>query len=297
MQLSLSDRVFKIIVYIILLVISFCFLYPFWNSLVISFNVGSDTMRGGITFWPRQFTLENYSYVFRDTRLLRSFLISVARTIIGTLLSIFFTAMFGYGMSRKELMGKKIYMILCAITLYFSGGLIPWFLLLRSMGLMNSFWVMIVPYLINVWHMIIFRTFFQGLPEGLEEQASIDGCGYFGTFWRIVLPISKPVIATLALFTAVWHWNQWFDAAIFITKDSLMPLQARLMSIINSSLLQEQLAQMGASAAEYVGRISRVTSKSLIMATTMVAAFPVIIIYPFLHKYFTKGVMLGSIKG
>ena len=297
MRLSRNDQVFRVIVYIILIVITFCTLYPFWNALVISFNVGSNTNLGHITFWPRKFTLENYDYVFHDSSLFRAFMVSAGRTVIGTFLSIFLTAMLGYGMSRKELMGKRFYMVLCIITMYFGGGLIPWFMLLRSMGLMNNYLVMIVPYLIGVWNMIIFRTFFQGLPEGLEEQAQIDGCGYFQTFVKVVIPISKPVLATLALFSAVWHWNQWFDAAIFFTKDYMMPVKSKLMNILNSSIMQEQLAQMGPSAQEFASRMTSVTSKSLIMATTIVTAAPVIMIYPFVQKYFTKGVLVGSIKG
>ena len=147
--------------------------YPFWNALVISFNSGADTSLGGVTFWPRDFTLENYEIVFQDKRLLNGFGISVARTIIGTITSILVTSIFAYGMTKRELMGRKYYMIMCIVTMYFGGGLIPSFMLIRGLGLMDSFWVFIIPGLVSVWNMIIFRTFFAGLPNGLEESAKL----------------------------------------------------------------------------------------------------------------------------
>ncbi|MBE9912509.1 carbohydrate ABC transporter permease [Paenibacillus donghaensis] len=291
-----SDRIFLGLIYALLLLMAFAMLYPFWNSIVISFNVGSDTNRGGITFWPRQFTLENYGVVFQDKRLMTGFLISVLRTVIGTLLSIVCTAVFAYGMSKKQLMGRKWYMILCIITMYFSGGLIPSFLINRELGLMDSFWVMIVPNIISVWNMIIFRTFFLELPEGLEESAKIDGCGHWGTFFKIVVPISGPVIATLSLFSAVWHWNDWFTASIYITTEHLLPIQTLLQQILSSNIMSEQMMQTNAAAQGHMARLQSVTTKSLTMSTMLVATIPILLVYPFLQKYFTKGALIGSIK-
>ncbi|MBO2943537.1 carbohydrate ABC transporter permease [Paenibacillus sp. F411] len=295
-RLSYGDRLMVIFIYIFLALLAFTTFYPFWNSAVISFNTGSNTALGGVTFWPREFTLENYHVVLNDDRLLNGFMISVLRTVIGTVLSIIATALFAYGMTKRELIGRKFYMIMCIITMYFSGGLIPSFLLVRGLGLMDSFWVFIIPGLISVWNMIIFRTFFQGLPGGLEESAKIDGCGNWGTFFRIILPLSGPVIATLSLFTAVGHWNDWFLPSIYINNENLLPIQTMLKQILNTNIVSDQMANMDSAAQGQMARMQTVSSKSLSMATMMIATLPIIMVYPFVQKYFVKGVLVGSLK-
>ncbi|BFH62533.1 carbohydrate ABC transporter permease [Paenibacillus azoreducens] len=296
MKRSLEDNIIDIVVYTILLLLAVVTLYPFWNSLVISFNAGNDTATGGVTLWPREFTLQNYKYVFKDARLINALWVTVARTVTGTVLSILFTSMFAYGMSRRGLVGKKFYMILCVITMYFSGGLIPSYLLIKDIHLMDTFWVMIIPGLISVWNMIIFRTFFLGLPDGLEESARIDGCNHMNTFFRIVLPVSGPVIATLSLFTAVGHWNAWFDASIYISNQKLLPLQVILNQTIQSILSFEASTTISATKQEFLQNAQSVTHKSIVMATTMVATIPIVMVYPFVQKYFVKGVLVGSLK-
>ncbi|GGH14406.1 carbohydrate ABC transporter permease [Paenibacillus segetis] len=293
---NIGDRIFIVFIYIFLTLLAFSAFYPFWNSLVISFNEGMDTSKGGVTFWPRQFTLENYKVVFEDSRLMNGFVIAILRTVIGTVSSIFATSIFAYGMSKRELMGRKYYMIMCIITMYFGGGLIPSYMLLRNLGLFNSFWVFIIPALVGVWNMIIFRTFFQGLPQGLEESAKIDGSGNWGIFFRIIVPLSGPVIATLSLFTAVNHWNEWFVASIYITKEELMPIQTILRQILFSNIASEQLANVDASSIAHINAAKKITSKSLTMATVMVATIPIICVYPFLQRFFVKGVLVGSLK-
>lgn len=295
-RLGFGDRLMMIIIYTLLALLAFSTFYPFWNAAVISFNTGSDTALGGITFWPRDFTLENYAIVFNDERLLNGFYISVMRTVVGTVTSIIVTAVFAYGMTKKELIGRKYYMVLCIITMYFSGGLIPSFLLIRSLGLMDSFWVFIIPGLVSVWNMIIFKTFFQGLPGGLEESAKIDGCGNWGTFFRIVLPLSGPVIATLSLFTAVNHWNDWFLPSIYINNENLMPIQTMLKQILNTNIVSDQIGNLDSAAQGQLQKMQTVSSKSLSMATMMIATLPIIMVYPFVQKYFVKGVLVGSLK-
>ncbi|MBB6671636.1 carbohydrate ABC transporter permease [Cohnella nanjingensis] len=298
MRLSPSERVFQTVIYVLLALLSFVTLYPFWNSLVISFNLGSDTSLGGVTFWPRSFTLQNYEVVLRDGRIAQAFLVSVARTAAGTALSIMATAIFSYGMSKAELIGRKYYMIFCIVTLYFSGGLIPYFLLIHDLGMMNTFWVLIVPGMISIWNMIIFRTFFKEMPAGLEESARIDGCGYFSTFVRIVLPLSGPVIASLSLFVAVNLWNDWFSATLFINNPKLVPIQSLLQEIMNANTVTEQLrSQGGSNFLDKIFQARTVTTKSLTMATMMVATIPIIAVYPFVQRHFVKGVLVGSLKG
>ncbi|MCG7406217.1 carbohydrate ABC transporter permease [Paenibacillus sp. ACRRX] len=293
---SIGDRLFTAFIYVFLTLLAFSTFYPFWNSIVISFNAGMDTSKGGITFWPREFTLENYKIVFEDSRLMNGFMIAALRTVIGTVTAILATSIFAYGMSKRELMGRKYYMIMCIVTMYFGGGLIPTYMLIKGLGLFNSFWVFIIPALISVWNMIIFRTFFQGLPQGLEESAKIDGCGNWGTFFRIVLPLSGPVIATLALFTAIAHWNEWFVASIYITNENLLPIQTVLRQILFSNIASEQISNLDAGALARLNAAKTITSKSLTMATIMVATLPIVCVYPFLQKYFVKGVLVGSLK-
>lgn len=299
MKLSRGDRTLHVIIYILLTILGFVTLYPFWNSAVISFNLGLDTAKGGLTFWPREFTLDNYKIVLQDTRIVKAFGISVLRTLIGTFLSILFTALFAYGMSIKGVVFKKFYMVFAIITMYFSGGLIPAFLVNVELGLMDTFWVLVIPTIISVYNMIIFRTFFTGLPAALEESARIDGASTFGVFFRIVLPLSGPVIATLSLFTAVYHWNDWFTATIYISDNNLFPIQTMLQQVMNSNIMTEQLTiatQGNAAAADAMSRMQSVTTKSLTMATMMVATLPIILVYPFVQRFFVKGVLVGSLK-
>ncbi len=296
-RLSTGDKVMYFFIYASLCILGFVAFYPFWNSAVISFNNGADTALGGVTFWPRKFTWDNYSIVFKDKRIIDGFVISVLRTVIGTVLSILTTAILAYGMSKKELLNKKYYMMICVFTMYFSGGLIPYFLLIRELGMMDTFWVMVIPGMISVWNMIVFRTFFVGLPDGLEESAKIDGCTNWGILFRIVLPLSGPVIATLALFTAVYHWNDWFAPSIFINKAELLPVQTKLKQILDSNIMSEQMSQLNSAAKSAMSRMkSNVTTKSLTMATMMVATIPIMLVYPFVQKYFVKGVLIGSLK-
>ncbi|GGF95215.1 carbohydrate ABC transporter permease [Paenibacillus aceti] len=295
-RISFSDKVMLVVIYTMLTLLAFSALYPFWNALVVSFNVGVDTAKGGITFWPREFTLENYQVILKDDRLINGFLISIARVVIGTVSSIFMTALLAFGMTRADLIGRKFYMIFFVFTMYFGGGLIPTYLLIRSLGMMDTFAVFIIPSLISVWNMIIFRTFFKGLPVGLEESASIDGCSTWGIFFKIILPLSGPVIATLALFTAVGHWNDWFMPSIYITNDKLLPIQTILRQTLNSNIVSGQSSVLDSASVALMQQTKKVTSKSLTMAMMIVVTLPIISVYPFLQKYFVKGVLVGSLK-
>ncbi|MFF2483288.1 carbohydrate ABC transporter permease [Paenibacillus sp. NPDC058071] len=293
---GVGDRVLMIFIYLFLIVLSFSSFYPFWNALVISFNLGADTSMGGVTFWPRAFTLENYQIVLNDDRILNGFVISVLRTIAGTISAIFMTSLLAYGLSRSNLMGRSYYMVYFIVTMYFSGGLIPTFLVVRSLGLMDNFLVFILPVVISVWNMIIFRTFFKQLPAGLEESAQIDGCSSWGIFFRIILPLSGPVLATLGLFTAIAHWNDWFLPSIYISKDHLFPIQTLLRYTINTNIVTEQSSLLDSASMAILEERRTITSKSLTMAMMMVVTIPIMLVYPFLQKYFVKGVMIGSLK-
>lgn len=294
MKQSRSDKRLNIIICVTLAIIGFAMVYPFWNAAVISLNVGTDTAKGGITFFPRAFTLENYKLMFSDERIPGSFLVTVAKTVLGTLISITLTSMFAYALSKKEIVGRKLYVILAVITMYFSGGLIPYYLLMRDLHLMNKFAVMIIPGAINVWNMIIFKSFFSSIPAGLEESAKIDGCNYIQIFFKVIIPVSGPVFASLSLFTAVGHWNEWFMPGILINDPNKLPIQALLNQIINSNIIDAASARAGAASA--IELTKTITTQSLVMATMMIATIPIILVYPFVQKYFVQGVMIGSLK-
>lgn len=293
-RVGFSDQMMLVMIYICLVLLTLSTLYPFWNALVVSFNVGLDTAKGGVTLWPRMFTLENYQTVLNDSKLLNAFLISIYKTVVGTISATFFTALLAYGMTRNYLMGKKFYMLFFIFTMYFGGGLIPSYLVNRSLGLMDNFLIYIIPALISVWNMIIFRTFFKGLPAGLEESAQIDGCSTWGVFFKIILPLSGPVIATLGLFTAIAQWNDWFVASIYISNVDLLPVQTLLRRMLNSNIVE--LAGLDSGAVSRIQGMQQITGKSLTTATMMVVTLPIIAVYPFVQRYFVKGVLIGSLK-
>jgi putative aldouronate transport system permease protein len=297
---SIGDKIFDIINVMIMLIVVIVTLYPFLNALAISLNDAGDTVRGGITIYPRVFTLRNYELIFQNPLVYNAYFITIARTVIGTVLSLLLTAMLAYGLAHRNLKGRKFYTILCLITMFFNGGLMPTYFLIRSLGLMNNFWVYIIPSLISVWNMMLMRTYFQGIPEALEESARIDGANYFTVFFRIILPISTPIVATIALFIAVGQWNSWFDAFIYVTKQELKPMQSVLLSIISEARFAESIAQSAAGAGVTlgdVGRTAQVNVRSITMATMVVTIIPIVIVYPFLQRYFIKGIMIGSLKG
>lgn len=280
----------------ILLLIAILTLFPFINTLAVSFNAAYDTAKGGIYLYPRIFTLENYKVIFSFPNLYTSFLVTISRTIIGSFVSLLVTGMFAFGLSKPNLKGKNFYMGMSILTMYFSGGLIPYYLLIRSMALTDNFLVYILPYAVGVFNMIIMRTYFKSLPEALEESAKIDGAGLFTVFFKIVVPLSGPIIAVMMLFNAVFQWNSWFDANIFINKQELKPLQMILIRIIASSRADEAIASAGA-AASILDAQKVINIRSITACTIIVTIVPIIIVYPFLQRYFAKGIMIGAVKG
>lgn len=277
---------------VIMVLICFVCLYPVWYTIIISFNDSTDAMRGGIYWFPRKFSIESYRTVFQDSTIMRAFLITILRTLIGTVTSVFFTAMVGYAFSKKHIMGNKFYMILGTITMFFNGGLIPTFIILKRLGLYDNFFVYILPSLFNFYNMIIFMTYFREMSPALEESAKLDGCNDLTIFTRIILPLSMPVVATIALFNGVGHWNDYFTGVMYINKAVLQPIQTYLYRIVASASASKSVVSMPAGFTA-----QQVSSTSVRLATMVVTTFPIMCIYPFLQKYFVKGFMVGSIKG
>jgi len=285
-----SERLFDWTNFGIMLIICFLTIYPIWYVLINSFNEGTDAMRGGIYWLPRVFTFENYTTVFSNSGLMTAFGITIAKTLLGTAVHVFFTAMVAYAVSRRELIGRKLYLMIGTITMFFSGGLIPGYLLLRDLGLLDTFAVYILPAMFSFFDLIIFMTFFREIPYGLEEAAKIDGANDFGIFVRVIIPVSMPVVATIALFHGVYQWNDYFAGVIYINNTDLQPIQTYLYRIIALSG-SEQIASSVPNVVE-----KTVTSQSVKLATMVIATLPIVFVYPFLQKYFVKGFMIGSMK-
>ena len=296
-----GDTILITIIYITMAVMLVVTIYPFLNSLAISFNNADDTTRGGITIWPRVFTGRNYVTIFQNSKLYNAYMITIARTVLGTITGLFFTSLLAFGLAHKRLVGRRFYTFFCLIPMYFGGGIIPYYMLIRSLGLLNNFWVYIIPNFVNLWNMILMRSYFQSIPEALEESARIDGARYYSVYWRIIFPISTPIIATICLYIAVFHWNAWYDASYFIlTRQDLKPIQTVLMSIINDATYAEKIAASAGGTVVDMGNIGRgkvVNVRSITMATMIVTIIPIVLVYPFIQRYFMKGIMIGSLKG
>lgn len=282
-----------IVILVVLILFSFCCLYPLWNVLVGSFNEGLDYTKGGVYFWPRKWSFDNYALVLNDMRIWRGYLITIGRTLLGTLLHLLLTSLVAYGMSRRELPCPRVFHFINIFTMFFGGGLIPYFLVLKMLGLINTFWVYIIPNMYSVYNMIVIRSFIKGLPEDLHESAVMDGAGEFRIYFRIILPLMKPVLATVALWTIVWHWNSYLDSMYYVTNSDLYSLQYVLMRIINESSTPTGNGVMPLPPDIF----ERMNPKTVSLAAIIVSTLPVLAVYPFLQKYFAKGVMVGSLKG
>lgn len=286
--------VFDYINTFIMLVLCFVTIYPLWYCLVVSFNEGTDALYGGLYWWPRVFTLENYKTVFNDPAIINAFGVSVVRTVLGVVLNILVTSMASYALLANQLLLKKFYYTLGTITMFFSGGLIPFFFLIKKLGLYNSFWVYILPGMFSFYFLLVFQAFFRGLSPALEESAKIDGANELLIYFKIILPLSKPVLATIALFIGVGHWNDYFTAVIFIENEKLIPISTYLYQVIAQSTSFQMTERIpGVTLSD----VQTITSQSIRIATMVVATVPIIITYPWLQKYFIKGVMIGSVKG
>ncbi len=288
---GIGSRSFDMLNIILMVTICFLALYPIWYVLIHSFNDGNDAVMGGIYWLPREFSLENYRQVFRNNEIVNAFFVSVMRTLIATAFHVVFTGMVAYAFLNKKLIGRKLYMNMGIVTMFFSGGLIPSFILAKNLGLVDNFWVYVFPTMFNFFDLIIFQSFFRTIPGALEESAMIDGANQFTIFFRVIMPLSKPVFAVILLFNGVYNWNDFFMGVFYIIKNSdLHPIQTYLYKmIVASESSKVSMFSTGISQSAF-------TSTSLQMATMIVTTVPIVVIYPFLQKYFVKGMLLGSVK-
>ena len=288
---SFGDKIFTVCNVLFMIAFVVITLYPVLNTLAISLNDGTDALRGGIYLFPRKFTMKNYMTVLEKDNLVTGAYITVARTVVGTVLSLVTNAILAYIVSRKRFLFKQQLSLFWVVTMYVNGGMIPTFLLFKGLHLTNSFWVYVIPGMISAFNMLVIRTYMNGIPDSLEESAQLDGAGYMTIFWKIISPLCKPVYATVALFVAVGQWNSWFDAMLYNRMSSeYTTLQYELMKLLSS------VTNQGNSAEAMKNAAGTVTPTSVRAAATILTMLPIVCLYPFLQRYFVTGLTIGVVK-
>ena len=288
-----SGRVFDALNLVLMLAILVVVVYPFINVLAISFNDGYDAVRGGIYLWPRVFSLENYKFVLADSSLVRGFFVSVVRTMVGTATAVLGNALLGYIVSCRQFRGRKFMRILFLITMYFGGGLIPVYLLMTRLGLVNTLAVYWLPSIFSAYYMLLCASYIQNLPEALFEAARVDGASELRIFTQFIIPLSVPMLACISIYVGVGHWNSWFDVMIYNSGGNWDTLQVYLRKILMES---EQASKLLSEQKQFEA-MRNLTTSSVRAATTMVVTIPIVCIYPFFQKYFVGGITIGAVKG
>jgi len=296
---SKGDKLFLVLVYLFLAAALIVVLYPLIYMISASISTPKFVNSGEMWLLPKGLTLEGYKLVFDNAKIWSGYRNTIFYTVVGTVINLAVTLPAAYALSRSDFYGRNLFMILILITMFFSGGLVPTYLVVKNLGLVDSMWALILPVSASVWNIIVARTFFQStIPKELQEAAHIDGCTNLRLFVRIVLPLSAPIIAVMALFYGVGHWNSYFSALIYLNKESLFPLQMVLRQILvlqqmgaemNGAVLSGEVASLAASKAEIASLVK--------YAVIIVSTLPIIVVYPFLQRYFVQGVMIGSVKG
>lgn len=285
-----GDMVFRGINGFLLVLCGTATLFPFLYVLAVSLSPMEQVMRGGLILWPEKFTWDSYSMIFSNSHFMQALWMTISITVVGTITNLALTVLMAYPLSKTRLKGRRTILFLVLFTMLFSGGMIPGYLVMKWLGLLNSFWSVIMPGAISAFNLIILKNFFQGIPEALEESARIDGCSHFGVLLKIVLPLSMPALATFTLFYAVGHWNQFFQSIMYVTNSSLWPIQVILRQMIIEGSTEEYQAAIANESIQVI-------PMTIKMAAIVVATVPILLVYPFLQKHFAKGVLLGSVKG
>ncbi|KQY94897.1 MULTISPECIES: carbohydrate ABC transporter permease [Paenibacillus] len=290
MSENTANRIFNTVNVILIIIAMVLCLAPFIHIIAISLSSNRAIGSGEVSFFPKELSFEAYAKVFADTSMIRSLLYTVWLTVLTTVLSMVMTIAAAYPLAKSSLKGRKWFMLVIVVTMFFSGGIIPEYILIKNLHLLDSTWGLVLPGLISPFYMIILITFFKGIPESLEEAAQIDGSTHFGTLLRIILPLSLPVMATLSLFYAVGRWNGFQDALMYITKPDLFPLQLKMYQMIQQNQITELMQNEG------IGSV-KVLPESLKAASVIFSTLPILLVYPWLQRYFISGVMVGAVKG
>ena len=290
-QSSPGERVFTVFNYIFFTVLCLLMLYPFWHVMMLSFSTMAEALKGGIFLWPKGFNLDTYRSVFKNPDIYTGFGTTLFVTVVGTVLGTLLTAMTAYPLSKSRLRGGKVLMLLILFTMIFNAGMSPNYLLIRNLNLYDSRWALILPLLLSAYNCIIMKTFFLSIPDSLEESARIDGANDIRIFFSIIIPLSKATIASIALFTAVMYWNDYFSTVLYIKETDKWSLQAVLRNMLTNT---QQAMQ---SAGVNVRAQTNTNAETIKAASIVVATVPILVVYPFAQKYFVKGVMIGGVKG
>ncbi len=285
---TLGNRIFDIINHTLLLLIALICVLPFVYVVAVSFASPAEVAKGGLILWPKEWSLASYRYIFSTDTLFRSMLVSIYITVVGTFINLLFTSLMAYPLAKTQLRGRQIILMGVLFTMLFGGGMIPTYFVVKALHLTNSLWALMIPSAISAFNLIVLKNFFQNIPDGLEDSARIDGCNDVGVLFRIVLPLSLPAMATFGLFYAVGHWNQFFNAILYINDNRMWPIQVLLREIV--ILAQSSIGDTTIDSAD-------IQPLTIRMAVIVFATIPILLVYPFLQKHFAKGVMLGSVKG
>ena len=297
-RMGAGDITLEVICYIIFAIAAILCLYPFYYVMINTISANDISARGDVLFWPKDIHFHNYVSAFRIDGLLQSFKISLLRTVIGTSLTVFASAFLGFMFTQNKMWHRKLWYRLVVATMYFNAGIIPWFLVMKNMHLTNNFWGYILPAIVSPFNLILTKTFVESIPKEMQEAAEIDGAGILGVFFRIIAPVIKPIMATVAIFSAVGQWNAFQDTLLLMTDTKLYPLQFVLYQYLNQASSLASLAQSNTSTSSLAAAAATTqTTTSVRMTITVIVVLPIMLVYPIFQRYFVKGIMIGAVKG
>lgn len=297
-KVSIGDRIISILTYVIYSIFAFVCVYPFYYIFINTISANDLSERGKIVFWPKGIHFTNYLNVMKIDGLLQATKISLARTVIGTFVTVIVAAFLGYMFTRETMWHRKLWFRMVAATMYFNAGIIPWFITMKNLGLTNNFWVYILPTAVQPFYIILCKTFVESIPKELEDAAEIDGAGTLRIFFQIIIPIIKPILATVAIFAAVAQWNSFQDTLLLVTDDKLYTLQYVLYNYLNQASSLKALVNNSSSAEAMAASLAHAsTATSIRMTVTIVVVTPILLVYPIFQRFFTKGIMIGAVKG
>lgn len=295
---SVGDRIIDVITYIVYAIFAFVCVYPFYYIIINSISANNLSERGKVIFWPLEVHFKNYESVLKIPGLWDAARNSILRTVIGTVLTVIIAAFLGYMFTRQTMWHRKLWYRMVTVTMYINAGIIPWFLTMKLLGMTNNFWGYIFPMIIQPFYIVLCKTYCESVPLALQDAAEIDGAGTLRIFWSIMLPVIKPILATIAVFAAVNQWNAFQDTLLLMTKKELYTLQYVLFQYINQASSLKALVSNNTSSTALMASLAHAaTATSIRMTVTVVVVFPIICVYPFFQKYFTKGIMIGAVKG
>ena len=297
-KVSFGDRMISVITYIVYTFFAFVCAYPFYYIFINTISANNLSERGKIIFLPKEIHFTNYQQVMKIQGLFQALKVSLARTVVGTIVTVVIAAFLGYMFTRESLWHRKLWFRLVAATMYFNAGIIPWFITMKNLGLTNNFWVYIWPTAVQPFYIILCKTFVESVPKELEQAAEIDGAGTLRVFFQIMIPVIKPILATVAIFAAVAQWNSFQDTLLLITDDKLYTLQYTLYNYINQASSLKSLVNNSTNASAVAASMAHAsTATSVRMTVTIVVVTPIILVYPIFQRFFTKGIMIGAVKG